>query len=402
MRLSATRREAIQSFAAFVAGSPLFAQIDPARDQSRIKALRELDSTFDFEPIAAAKLTRAIYDYTVYGSDAEWTLRRNREAFDWVDLIPSPAPSGAAIETSTKVLGTEMQYPIMVSPSATQGPLHPEGESGTRKGATAASNTPMIVSNNSSQPFAQVAKGPGCPLWVQLYPKQDLEVDKSYLLGAIDNGAKAVVVTLDQQATIFERSLRGRNLSGGRGTQTEEGGAVAAAGRGRGRGGGAAANNPYRLNMGRLWYDWKFFDDLRTFVKVPIVAKGVVTAEDVQLCLDHGVDAIYVSNHGGRSLDYGPATLEALPEIVDAARGRVPVLFDSGIRRGTDILKALSLGASAVCIGRAIRWGLAAYGPEGVQKVLEILQAELKLAMMQSGHTTLASIDRKMARVNFK
>jgi len=154
--------------------------------------------------------------------------------------------------------------------------------------------------------------------------------------------------------------------------------------------------------MGRLWYDWKFFDDLRTFVKVPILAKGVVTAEDVQLCLDHGVDGIYVSNHGGRSLDYGPSTLEALPEIVDAARGRVPIVFDSGIRRGTDILKALSLGASAVCSGRAIRWGLAAYGSEGVQKVLEILQAELKLAMLESGHTTLASIDRKMIKVNFK
>jgi isopentenyl diphosphate isomerase/L-lactate dehydrogenase-like FMN-dependent dehydrogenase len=336
-------------------------------------------------------------------------LRRNREAFDWVDLIPAaPSPgtatAGVAIQTATTVLGTPMPYPIMVSPSATQVPLHPEGESGTRKGATAALNTPMIVSNNSSQPFAQVAKGPGCPLWVQLYPKQDIEADKTYLLGAIDNGAKAVVVTMDQQATIFERSLRGRNLNGGRGGGEEGGGGAGRGGAGRGGAGrgAASANNPYRLNMGRLWYEWKFFDDLKSFVKVPVVAKGILTPEDVQPCLDHGVDAVYVSNHGGRSLDYGPSTLEALPEIVDAARGRVPVLMDGGIRRGTDILKALSLGASAVCIGRAVRWGLAAYGPDGVQKVLEILQAELKLAMMQSGHTTLASIDRTMGRVNFK
>ena len=135
---------------------------------------------------------------------------------------------------------------------------------------------------------------------------------------------------------------------------------------------------------------------------MPILAKGILTAEDALVCLDHGVDAIYVSNHGGRSLDYGPSTFEVLPEIVDAVRGRAPVVFDGGIRRGTDILKALALGANAVCIGRAVRWGLAAYGPEGVQKVLEILQAELKLAMMQTGCATLASVDRKMERVNFR
>ena len=410
MKLSTTRRQAIQSFAAFVAGSPLFetqrleAQQDPERDQSRIKALYELETTFEFEPIAAAKLTRAIYDYTVYGSGGEFTLRRNREAFDWVDLISAPVPASAAVQTATTVLGTEMQYPIMVAPSATQGPLHPDAELATRKGATAASNTPMIVSNNSSQPFAKIAAVPGCPLWVQLYPRQVLEANKTYLDAAITAGAKAVVVTVDQQAPVYERALRGRNLSGRGGQQVAEegGGGTGAAGGGRGGRGGASANNPYRLPMNRLWYEWKFFDDIRSFVKVPILAKGIVTAEDALLCLEHGVDAIYVSNHGGRSLDYGPSTFEVLPEIVDAVRGRVPVVFDSGVRRGADILKALALGASAVCIGRAVRWGLAAYGPEGVQKVLEILQAELKQAMMQTGRTTLAAIDRKIERVNFK
>ena len=410
MTRSATRRTAIQSFAAFVAGSPLFdtqllqAQQDPVRDQSRIKALSELEVTFDFEPIAFAKLVRSIYDYTAYGSGGEFTLRRNREAFEWADLIQAPAPASAAIQTATTVLGTPMQYPILVSPSATQSQLYPDGEIAMRKGATAAANTPMIVSNNSTLPFAKVAAGPGCPLWVQLYPKQDFDANKTYLEAAIADGAKAVVVTVDQQAPVYERALRGRNL-GGRGGPFIEGGA--GAGRGAapaaGRGGrGAQPGNPYRLSMNRLWYEWKFFDELRSYVKVPILAKGIVTAEDALLCLDHGVDAIYVSNHGGRSLDYGPSTFEVLPEIVDAVRGRVPVVFDSGIRRGSDILKALGLGASAVCIGRAVRWGLAAYGAEGVQKVLEILQAELKQAMMQTGRTTLASLDRKIERVNFK
>jgi 4-hydroxymandelate oxidase len=400
---SATRRTAIQSFAAFVAGSPLFnanmlqGQQDPVRDQSRIKALNELETTFDFEPVAFAKLIRSIYDYTAYGSGGEFTMRRNREAFDWADLIPAPSPASAPIQTGTTVLGTEMQYPIMVSPSALQGQLHPDGEAATRKGATAASNTPMIVSNNSTLPYAKVATGPGCPLWVQLYPKQAFDANKNYLEGAIDAGAKAVVVTVDQQAPVYERALRGRNLTGRGGALLEGGGG----GRG-GRSAVGSADNPYRLPMNRLWYEWKFFDEVRSYVKVPILAKGIVTAEDAMLCLQHGVDAIYVSNHGGRSLDYGPSTLEVLPEIVDAVRGRAPVVFDGGIRRGADILKALALGANAVCIGRAVRWGLAAYGAEGVQRVLEILQAELKQTMMQTGCTTLASIDRKIERVNFK
>jgi isopentenyl diphosphate isomerase/L-lactate dehydrogenase-like FMN-dependent dehydrogenase len=151
----------------------------------------------------------------------------------------------------------------------------------------------------------------------------------------------------------------------------------------------------------RLWYEWKLFEDLRKFTKVPLVVKGLVTAEDAALAVEHGVDAVYVSNHGGRSLDYGPSTLEVLPEIVDAVRGRVPVIFDGGIRRGSDILKALALGATAVGLGRVPLWGLAAYGPQGVTKVLEILQAELVQAMAAAGRPTLASIDRSLARTEF-
>ena len=136
-------------------------------------------------------------------------------------------------------------------------------------------------------------------------------------------------------------------------------------------------------------------------VKVPLLAKGILTGEDARLCLEHGLDGVYVSNHGGRSLDYSPSTLEVLPEIVDAVGGKAPVLFDSGIRRGTDILKALALGASAVCLGRVPRWGLAAYGAPGVQRVLEILQAELVQAMAYTGRPTLASIDHTLVRTDF-
>jgi isopentenyl diphosphate isomerase/L-lactate dehydrogenase-like FMN-dependent dehydrogenase len=150
-----------------------------------------------------------------------------------------------------------------------------------------------------------------------------------------------------------------------------------------------------------LWYTWKFFDDIRPMVKVPMLAKGITTAEDAKRCLDHGLDGIYVSNHGGRSLDYGSSTLEVLSEIVDAVGGKVPILFDGGIRRGADVLKALALGASAVCLGRVPRWGLGAYGAEGVQRILEIMQGELAQAMAYTGRPSIASIDRTLVRTDF-
>src|SRR5262249_44467657 len=159
--------------------------------------------------------------------------------------------------------------------------------------------------------------------------------------------------------------------------------------------------NPYGIRGNRLWYEWKLFDELHRFVHVPMLAKGIVTAEDARLCLEHGLDGIYVSNHGGRSLDYEAATLEVLPEIVDAVQGKVPVLIDGGFRRGSDILKALALGASAVCVARPQRWGLAAYGAPGVERVLQILQTELRLAMAASGRATLAAIDRTLVRTYF-
>ena len=226
-------------------------------------------------------------------------------------------------------------------------------------------------------------------MWVQLYPKQAMDANRSYLEPAQAAGAKAVVVTIDQQASTYERSSHDRNLNSTGG------------GRGRFGGGGLASANPYRMSANRLWYEWKFFEEIRDFVKVPIIAKGILTPEDAKLALEHGVDAIYVSNHGGRSLDYGPATLEVLPEIVDAVGGKVPVFFDSGIRRGADILKALALGANAVCLGRVPLWGLGSYGAAGVTRVLEILQAELVEAMRQTGCTSLASINRKIVLANF-
>jgi isopentenyl diphosphate isomerase/L-lactate dehydrogenase-like FMN-dependent dehydrogenase len=201
--------------------------------------------------------------------------------------------------------------------------------------------------------------------------------------------AEAIVVTVDQQATYYERAGHTRNLNIAPGERPK----VA-----KRPDKGAAA---YGVPEGRLWYNWKYAEDVKAMLKVPMVVKGVLTGEDAKMALDHGFDAIYVSNHGGRTMDYTPSTLEVLEEIVDAVGGRVPVIFDSGVRNGSDILKALALGAKAVCIGRGCRWGLAAYGAPGVQRVLEILQGELVIAMAQTGRPTLASIDRTLVRTDF-
>lgn len=385
-----SRRVALQGIAGFLAGSPLLrSQQDPFRDHSRVPALNEMLTAFDFEPVAYAKIPRYNYDYMAYGTDGEFTLRRNREAYDWVELIPKRVLDVSSPQTGTEVLGTKMAFPIMVSPSSGHAMLHPEAEGGTYKGATAASNTPYIVSNASSMPFEKIGPAANGPLWFQLYPRQETDDNRALLEKVQEAGARAIVVTIDQMAAEHERALHDRNL-------TSPGPRAAAAGSR-----GAAPRNPYRLMEYRLWYSWKFFDQIRPMVKVPLLAKGILTGEDAKLCIEHGLDGVYVSNHGGRSLDYSPATLEVLSEIVGAIGGKVPILFDGGIRRGTDVLKALALGANAVCLGRVPRWGLAAYGPAGVQRILEIMQAELVQAMAYTGRPTLASIDSTLVRTDF-
>jgi isopentenyl diphosphate isomerase/L-lactate dehydrogenase-like FMN-dependent dehydrogenase len=404
---SRSRRTALAALAGVVAASPLFrsgvsAQLDPRplKDHKRLPGLDEVMTAFDFEPIMFANLPLAIYDYTAHGDGSEFTLRRNRQAFEWVDLVPGKAIDPATVDLSCEVLGLKMKYPIMIAPTAAMVPLHPDGEIGMHRAATAASNTPMIVSQNTSTSIGRIAEGATGPLWWQFYPSQSLEASREILDGAVAAGCTAIVVTVDQQASYYERSLQDRNL-GGRGAGAGGGG------RGGGRGAaalaGATVSGPalYRLQPGRLWYTWRYLDDLRKIVKVPMLVKGILTAEDAKQCLEHGMDGIIVSNHGGRSMDYGPSTLEVLPEIVAAINGRIPVLTDSGYRRGSDILKALALGANAVLLGRTTRWALAAFGTPGAERLLDMIQRELVGAAAAAGRSTLASIDKSLVKANF-
>jgi hypothetical protein len=242
-----------------------------------------------------------------------------------------------------------------------------------------------------------------------------------------------MVITVDQQASYYERSQHDRNLGARAGGAGRGGGRGGAAGAAR-QGGAGRANDPealgtatigrgaavpgsaapaapvaarrgavaYRVGGGRLWYSWEYLDQVRKFIKTPIIIKGIVTAEDARLCVEHGFDGIVVSNHGGRSMDYGPSTLEALPEVVAAVNGKIPVMIDSGFRRGSDVLKALALGADAVWLGRASRWALGAFGPAGVQRLLtEIIFKELVDATAAMGKTTLASIDASIVKQNW-
>jgi 4-hydroxymandelate oxidase len=394
---SLTRRRALRGLAGFLAGSPLIrAQQDPFRDHSRVPAMSELNTIFDFEPVAYAKIPRDAYDYMALGVDGEFTLRRNRQAFDWVELVPRGVADARTIKTATEVLGTKMAYPIVVCPTASQAQLHPSGEMGMHEGATAASGTPMIISINASFPVEKIAAAAKGPVWFQLYARQTMDENREVLERAQTAGCAAVCVTCDEVIGSYrERTLHDRHMYD---TGAPAGARTAAI---RARPVQPSGNRKYGVGPGQPWLDWKMMDDIRSFLKVPLLAKGIVTAEDARDCVEHGLSGIIVSNHGGRSLDYGPATLEALAEVVDAVQGRIPVMIDGGFRRGTDVLKALALGAKAVGLGRAARWGLAAYGPAGAQRVLEIMQGELVMAMAATGRPSLDSIDRSLVITDF-
>jgi len=394
------RRKAMARLAGLMAASPAaaaVAQIDPRplSEHTRVLSLAEMQTSFDFEPVFYGNVVKSIYDYTAHGDGSEFTLRRNRQAYDWVDILPSRAAIPASqVDLSSELLGVKMKFPIIVAPTAAMVPLNPDGEIGMFKAATAASNTLMMLSVNTSTPHTKVVPAaPGGTLWAQFYPLENLANTQKSMDTFQNAGCNGIIVTIDQQASYYERTQQDRNL-GGR----------AGGGGGRGAGGGAATSagsSRYRINGFRLWYTWQYIDEVRKMVKGPLILKGILEPEDARLAIEHGADAIIVSNHGGRSMDYGPSTLEVLPEIVAAVNGRIPILFDSGIRRGADIFKALALGANAVMLGRTTRWGLAAFGTAGAQRLIEIMQQELVQVAAAAGCAKLSDINKTTVRSHF-
>jgi len=423
-RFSIGRRQALASLATMLAGSPLLhAQLDPhgiLAGHKRVPGIDEMVSAFDFEPVCFANMTLERFDYMQHGDGSEFNIRRDRQAFDWVDIVPGKAVDPKSVDLSTTLLGVPLKYPVYVAPSSGQGALHPDGEVGMYRGATGA-GTIMAIASGPSKPHPEIAKAATGPRWNQFYPIPDLDLSRDSLQTYQGLGTKAIIVTVDQQASVYERDLHDRNLggyvrgAGGRGAvDPETGQPVRGGGGGRGRGGPAVtsvggnpiaptfpANNKYRVQNRRLWYNWGYVNEIRKDIKVPVIIKGILTGEDAADCVKQGVDAIIVSNHGGRSMDYGPSTLEVLPEIVQAVNGRIPVIIDSGFRRGSDVFKALALGAAAVELGRAARWGLGAFGAAGTQRLLEIVQEELVQSAALAGRRTLKEIDKTAVRTNF-
>jgi isopentenyl diphosphate isomerase/L-lactate dehydrogenase-like FMN-dependent dehydrogenase len=337
---------------------------------------------FDFEALAKERLPKEEYDYIAGGATDEISVERNRRAFEAWALRPRVLRDVSTIDLSTTVLGTEVNLPILIAPCGGHKKAHPEGEFATYR-AAAACGTILAVSANASSSFEELGQAGFGHLWLQLYPFKDRELTKEWLQRAETAGYAAVCVTLDSQwPPKRERNLR-NNYRNRRGVNfpravPEEGGAIHAATR---EGGSDPAAT------------WKDLEWIKLSTELPVVAKGIMTGEDAELCAQFGADAVIVSNHGGRHLDNTLATIEVLSEAVEAAQGKLEVLLDGGIRRGADVVKALALGAKAVFIGRPLFWGLAVDGEQGVRRVLEILREEMEITMAKCGRPNIASID---------
>ena len=389
-----TRRDALKNLGLFLAGSPLLhSQFIPRDTHQRVPSLDEITSAFEFEPVARAKILRASYDYITGGVEGEYSLRRNRKGFDWVTLIPRVVGGVSSVDLSTDVLRQQMPSPIFISPSSGHQRLHREGEKETHRGATAAGVT-MIVSNGSSFATPEIAAAAEGPLWQQLYIHRNLDTARETIDRAVESGCLAVCLTVDTQySSLRERLTHNKHMN-----------PVASSSSRRSRRSRRPVFRPrelYRIRPESPDQSWEFLDELRTWSELPIVVKGLLTAEDARLAVEHGADGIVVSNHGARYLEHTPSTIEVLPEIVDAVSGRIAILVDGGFRRGSDIFKALALGANAVSLGRPPLWGLGAFGAAGTQRVLEILQAELALAMASTGCSRINDIDRSLVMADF-
>lgn len=385
------RRDAFRSLLVWMAGSPLLrAQKEIVYTPDRMPPIDDLVNVMEFEPVAKSKLPRTNYDFIAGGVDDEWTLRRNREAFQWIMLRPRMLVDVSKLDLSITLFGQKIEMPILVAPTGVHQQAHPDGELATARAAGTV-KTIMAVSSNSSYTIDKIGEAATGPIWFQLYPGPDLPGTRERVERALAAGAKAIAVTVDTPYSSHrERLLRDR-VAG----EVPPSGPSAAR-----RRTAPAASQPYRLNQRfTAQLTWSFLDELRSYAKVPVLVKGILTPEDARLAIDHGAAGVIVSNHGARYLDTVPATIEVLPGIVDAVAGKIPVFVDGGFRRGTDILKALAIGAKAVLVGRPPLWGLGAYGQAGVVRVLELLQTELALAMGLSGRPNLASIDRSLVEI---
>ena len=386
-----------REFLKFVAASPLAAASASAwQSQSTPQVItdpKDALNVMDFEEAARRVIPPAHFGYLTTGVDDDATKYANHEAYKKLQLRPRRMVDISHSDTKVELFGTTWEMPIFICPVGSQRAFHADGELGVARAAKA-KHALQILSTVSSTSVEDVSKALGHPPWFQLYSTSRWEVTEKLVRRAEAAGCPVLAVTVD--------------LPAGRNTETQS----------RYRkldtrvcsdchGNAPPGANPRQRPMfngidmtGVTIYNptmtWDFVARLRTVTKMKIILKGIETREDGALCREHGVDGILVSNHGGRAEESGRATIECLPEVVDGAGGRIPVLVDGGIRRGTDVFKALALGAKAVGIGRPYIWGLGAFGQSGVERVLDLLRAEFSLVMRQCGARSVSEITRAM------
>uniref|UniRef100_A0A1J3ICJ1 (S)-2-hydroxy-acid oxidase n=1 Tax=Noccaea caerulescens TaxID=107243 RepID=A0A1J3ICJ1_NOCCA len=341
----------------------------------------------EFQELAKQALPKMYYDFYSGGAEDQHTLKENVEAFRRIMFRPRVLVDVSKIDMSTRILGYPISAPIMIAPTGRHMLAHPEGETVTAK-AAAACNTIMIVSYMASCTIEEVACSCNAVRFLQIYVYKRRDVTAQMVRRAEKAGFKAIVMTVDvpklgrREADIKNKMIspKLRNFEGLFETQAQPS---------EGSGVEAFASRAFDASL-----NWKDIEWLRSITKLPILVKGILTGEDALKAVEAGVEGIVVSNHGARQLDYSPATITVLEEVVHAVRGRIPVLFDGGVRRGTDVFKALALGAQAVLIGRPIVYGLAAKGEDGVRKVIDMLKNEFEITMALSGCPTLNDITR--------
>jgi 4-hydroxymandelate oxidase len=340
------------------------------------------------EPLAEARLPEHIWNYVAGGAADEVTLEWNRAAWRDIRLAPRVLVDVSSIDTSTTLLGRELAHPILMAPTAAHRNYHQDGETASRQGATNA-DALAVMSTLGSTPVAELGTAADGPWWFQLYVQADRSFTERLIAEAVGAGAEAIVLTVD--TPLLGARDRDRRMGG----HTVDGLAPPAL-----TGAPNSVTIPDNLRPHQSIYNvhldpsltWETLEWLVDVSPVPVLPKGVLRGDDAQRCIDAGAAAIIVSNHGARNLDTVVPTAQALPAVARATAGQVPVLVDGGIRRGTDVAKALALGANAVLVGRPTVWGLTVAGASGVTWVLETLWAELAMAMALLGIPTIGDV----------
>lgn len=389
-----------RAFVKFLAASPFYMGFpnlrrsfadtpQPQSIDSLISRAADALDVFDFEPVAHRNIPPAHWGYLVSGVDSESTLRANREAYSHYQLQARRFVNVSKIDMSIELFGTKFDSPIILCPLGAQKAFHPEGEIAVARAAKARGQL-QILSTVTSTGVEEVIAAREAPVWFQLYTTSSFAVTAKLVKRAEAAGCPAVAVTVDLPA--------GRNLETAlRFARTDTRTCTSC----HASGGSPLFSRPMfsQLNSGDLKITsasltWDFIKRLKDVTRMKVLIKGLESGQDAILAVANGADGIIVSNHGGRATDTGRGTLECLPEIAAAVRGRVPIILDGGARRGADVLKALALGATAVGIGRPYIWGLGAFGQAGVDRVLELLNNELMLAMVGVGARNLREITR--------